>query len=170
MLDGVLSLLGVRRGPAANWPALAAELKLAYEPLPMLRADWNGRQVTVQLGQENSEVLISAMLAKPTRLRLEIAPKAVVATRAGEQIPDAVDTSDEAFSQRLFTRCSDRAAGLKLMSAGLRRRLLERPAVDILAENGTIVWKLPAADDAETLKTAFDILTSLAQELEAYPA
>ncbi len=158
-------------GPADAWPRLAERLKLAFEAKPpMLRGDRNGRAVTVRVGKEASEVIVAAMLRKPTRARLEIGPKDLVTSRAGSMIPDSVAVEDAAFSARFLARCSDKAAGPKLLGAALRRRLLARPDVDIVGEGATVIWKLSAAKDAETLETALDVVSALAEELEAYPA
>ncbi|MBI4376818.1 MAG: hypothetical protein HY549_10270 [Elusimicrobia bacterium] len=153
--------------PSLQWPALAEVLKMDYAAKPpRISGQWNGRAVRIEL--KDSSVLVSALVSRPSRLRIEIGPKEQVAARAGVVVPDPVPTHDPDFDGRYLARCNDRAVGQRLVDPVLRQRLLEQPVVDILGEGQAARWRLPEAKDPDQLEPVLDIVTIIADEMERY--
>jgi hypothetical protein len=154
--------------PSLQWPVLASILKLDYTPdPPRLHGSRNGRQVTIDV--HKGGVRVATILARPSRLRIEIGPKDEVTARAGMVVPDPVGTGDHAFDERLLARCSDKNAGLQLLDPVLRQRLMAQPQVDILGQGAMVQWVVPVIKHPDPAEDLLDILTVVAEEMERFP-
>ena len=154
--------------PRIQWPVLAPLLKLEYLPdPPRMQGTRNGRQVTVDIYKTG--VRVATVLARPSRLRIEVGPKDDVTARSGMLVPDPVATGDSSFDERLLARCSDKNAGLQLLDPVLRQRLMAQSSVDILGQGAMIHWLVPAAKQPDPMEDILDILTVIAEEMERFP-
>ncbi|MCX5795124.1 MAG: hypothetical protein NTY77_06495 [Elusimicrobia bacterium] len=155
--------------PRLQWPVLAPILKLEYLPdPPRMQGTRNGRKVTVDIYKTG--VRVATVLARPSRLRIEIGPKDVVTARSGMLVPDPVVTGDHAFEERFLARCSDKDAGLQLFDPVLRQRLLAQSDVDILGQGAMVQWVVPAVKQPDPAEDLLDILIVIAEEMERFPA
>jgi hypothetical protein len=153
--------------PSLRWPKVATMVHLTYEAdPPRMSGQWHGKEVTVVL--RDGQAFIAAILPKPSRLRVEVADKEIVAKRAGMLVHDAVATGDSAFDERLTARCSDKNAGLGLFDPALRQRLLAQPHVDIVGDGNAVRWTVPDANDPDLLEQMLDIVSVIATEMERY--
>ena len=154
--------------PRLQWPVLASILKLEYTPdPPRMQGTRNGRKVTVDMYKTG--VRVATILARPSRLRVEIGPKAEVTARAGMVVPDPVATGEHAFDERFLARCSDKNAGLQLFDPVLRQRLMAQDTVDILGQGAMAQWIVPAVKQPDPAEDLIDILTVIAEEIERCP-
>ena len=154
--------------PGLQWPVLAPILKLDYTPNPpRLYGTRNGRQVTIDVHQRGARV--ATILARPSRLRVEVGPKDEVTARAGMVVPDPVVTGDLAFEERLLARCSDKNAGQQLFDPVLRQRLMAQPQVDILGQGAMVQWVVPVVKYPDPAEDLLDPLTVIAEEMERFP-
>lgn len=157
-----------KHNPQLAWPLLAPRLKLQYqENPPRMVGKWNGRNVAVDV-YHDSTVRIATMLAKPSRLRIEIASIAKIQERAGAVISDALASGDSVFDSKYLARCSDRNAGPKILDEVLRKMLMNVPHVDVIGQAGMVQWVIPEAKDVDTMETILDVLTMIAVEMERY--
>ncbi len=154
--------------PRLQWPVLAPILKLEYLPdPPRMQGTRNGRKVTVDIYKTG--VRVATILAKPSRLRIEIGPKDEVTTRSGMLVPDPVLTGDRSFDERLLARCNDKNAGLQFLDPVLRQRLMAQSVVDILGQGAMIQWLVPVVKQPDPTENLLDILTLIAEEMERFP-
>jgi hypothetical protein len=154
--------------PSLQWPLLAPVLNLEYLPNPpRMQGTRHGRKVTVDIQQTG--VRVATVLDRPSRLRIEIGPKAAVTARSGMLVPDPVLTGDSSFDERFLARCSDKNAGLQLLDPVLRQRLLDQEAVDILGQGAMLQWLVPTVKQPEPVEHLLDILTVIAEEMEHFP-
>ena len=154
--------------PRIQWPVLAPILKLEYLPdPPRMQGTRNGRKVTVDIYKTG--VRVATVLARPSRLRVEVGPKDVVTVRAGMLVPDPVVTGDSSFDERLLARCSDKNAGLQLLDPVLRQRLMAQSDVDILGQGAMVQWIVPAVKHPDPSEDLLDTLTVIAEEMERFP-
>ena len=155
--------------PRLQWPVLAKLSNLQFEDKPpRLSGKWNGWNVAVDVYRGGARV--AALLPQASRLRIEIGPREEVTRRAGMVVPDPVLTGDHVFEERLLARCSDKAAGLKIMEPALRQRLFSMKAVEILGKGQMVQCLLPELRDPDSLDHALDILTVIAEEMMNFPA
>lgn len=181
MLGTVLLLLGIvlpiayyfyremhASTPSLRWPKIAPMVKLAYsaDP-PRMSGQWNGKDVDVSLGGDGA--VVAAKLARPSRLRVEIGPKDVVAKRAGMIVPDAIPTGDFEFDEKFLARCSDKNAGLAMFDPVLRQRVMAQPHVDVIGHGDAVRWSVPSANDPDLLEGMMDVLSVIATEMERFP-
>jgi hypothetical protein len=155
--------------PSLQWPALAGVLKFQYQSQPpRMLGDWEGRHAGAEL--HNGKVLVTLQLSQPSRLRVEVGPKAEMEARAGMVMPDRVATGDLEFDARLLARCSERAAAQSIFEATLRQRLMAQPNVEMIGVGDKVQWILPDLKDCETLEHVLEVMTAIASEMERFPA
>ena len=112
---------------------------------------------------------MATILARPSRLRVEVGPKDEVTARAGMVVPDPVTTGDLSFEERLLARCSDKNAGQQLFDPVLRQRLMAQPQVDILGQGAMVQWVVPVVKYPDPAEDLLDTLTVIAEEMERFP-
>ena len=154
--------------PSLQWPVLAKVLNLTYEAdPPRLTGTRNGRKVLVETCPGGARV--ASVLERPSRLRIEVGPKADMLRKAGMIVPDPVLTGDQEFEEKLMARCSDKAVGARMFDPHLRQVLLGQPCVEILGQGSTVQWTFPVVKDPDVTETALDIVTVFAEEMDRLP-
>ena len=155
--------------PRLQWPVLAPLIRLEYasDP-PRMRGERNGRKVSVDIDQTGVRVAI--VLERPSRLRVEVGPKDVVAARAGLVVTDPVAPRDGDFEARFLARCSDKSAGLQLFDPVMRQRLLAQSAVDIRGQGVLVEWRVAALKDPDPAEDVIAVIAVIAEGMERFPA
>lgn len=155
--------------PALCWPRIAEAAELSFKPNPpTIEGRREGRAVAVTQAEGGVRIILA--LNRPSRLRIEVGPKALVTKRAGIVVPDAVPTGDYEFDERFLVRCADKAAGERMINNALRPRLCALEAVDFVGQGTSIQWTVPEVIDSGVLEEILDCMTSVAAEMEACPA
>lgn len=155
--------------PSIVWKRLAAACDLNFDAAgPSLEGTHEGRKVAV--ADLKGSAKIALQLKRRSRLRVEAGPKAVVTKRAGLVVPDPVATGDFGFDERFLVRCSDKAAGERMMESAMRQRLSALPDVDFIGQDDSVQWTVPLLNDSEVLDEILACMTAIAAEMESYPA
>jgi hypothetical protein len=155
--------------PAQQWPILATTLKLSFDSDPSrITGDWGGRRV--QIIVIPSGVTVTMWLKRTTGLRVECAPKDVVAKRSPESMPTAVPVLDEIFGRKYVGLCSDPSAAGTIFDAALQIRVSDMEFVDFVGAGSSVIWSLPSLKKQAEAESVLVALTTIAESLERVPA
>lgn len=153
--------------PSARWPEMKTSLGFTYEENPpRLDGAWNGRKIAIV--SRGGAVVVTAELNAETSVRVECAPKAVVAKRAGAAA-DAIEPVSTAFRDKLAARCSSKAAGAVIFDAAMQQRLAELAAVDIVGERSSVTATVPALREIAETEALLGAMCAVADGLESFP-